>query len=261
MESRMTTRPMISYCSPLMNRHWQLEQTLAANLQCVAAFKGRVEWVITNIRRQDDLSGADWVASDALIRREGADLIERGWLRYHRTELSEWNPSAGKNLGKYYATGEFLINMDIDNRISIPDTCRLLKLDLGATIYHGFNGIWGSGTSGMVGVPRAVFYAIGGYNEELVGYGFDDIDFLMRAQRFSGMQVTQFCTRTTIPNSARERTENILSTNVSLEEQSASNKAASLARIQRGQLICKNRITGSCKVLDAVGRTVALQKD
>jgi len=230
-----------------MNRHWQLEQTLVSNLQVISAFKGRIEWVIVNIRRAD-ISG-DWSASDTLIRSKGAELIEKGWLTYRTTTLPEWNPAWGKNLGKFLAAGDFLINLDIDNLISIADTARLLKSDLTKLVYHGFNGTWGTGTSGMVGVPRSVFFATGGYNEDLVGYGFDDIDFLMRAQRLSGLEVVQFCTRKTIPNSEAERTGNILSTTATLQEQTARNRANALANISAGELVCKNRVTRLCVVL------------
>ena len=250
--------PTISYCSPLMNRHWQLKETFTANCRCVEALKGRIEWVIVNIRRADDVSGVDWVASDALIRSEGASLLERGVLRYFTTTLPEWNPAWGKNLGKMLARGAFLINLDIDNFISIADTMRLLKSNLAGMVYHGFSGQWGTGTSGMIGVPRSVFFATGGYKEELVGYGFDDIDFLRRAQAVSHLPVEMFCTRRTIANDAAERTANIRATHGTLQEQNAANRVRSERDLAAGKLRCENVVTRECIILDHTGARVTL---
>lgn len=251
-------QPVISYCSPLMNRHWQLKETFAANCRCIEALKGRVEWVIVNIRRADDVSGTDWLTSDAFIRNEGAALLESGLLRYFTTELPEWNPAWAKNLGKMMARGDFLINLDIDNYISIVDTMRLLKMNLAGTLYHGFSGQWGTGTSGMVGVPRAVFFATGGYKEDLVGYGYDDVDFLKRARILSGLPIATFCTRRTIANDTAERTANIRATSVSLLEQNAANRVRSEHDIAVGRLRCENTVTRGCAIRDHAGYQVAL---
>jgi hypothetical protein len=241
-----------------MNRHWQLKETFAANCRCVTALEGRIEWVIVNIRRTDDVSGVDWSASDTLIRSEGAALLAQGTLRYYTTKLPEWNPSWGKNLGKFLARGSFLINLDIDNFISIPDTLRLLKMNLANTLYHGFSGQWGTGTSGMIGVPRAVFFATGGYKEDLVGYGYDDIDFLRRAQALSNYPVETFCTRRTIANDTAERTANIRSVNTTLKEQNDANRVRSERDRAAGKLRCENTVTRRCTILDHTGVRVSL---
>lgn len=241
-----------------MNRHWQLKETFSSNCRCVEALRGRVEWVIVNIRRADDISGEDWAASDKFIRTEGAALLEQGLLRYFTTELPEWNPSWAKNLGKMLARGAFLINLDIDNYISIVDTMQLLKLNLDGILYHGFSGQWGTGTSGMVGIPRAVFYATGGYKEDLVGYGYDDVDFLTRAYAVSQLPVKRFCTRRTIANDMIDRTANILVTRASLSEQNAENRRRSERDIAAGHLRCENTVTRGCIVLDHTGCQVSL---
>jgi hypothetical protein len=249
---------IISYCSPLMNRHWQLKETFAANCRCVNALEGRLEWVIVNIRRADDVSDTDWSASDTLIRSEGAALLEQGTLRYYTTKLPEWNPSWGKNLGKFLARGSFLINLDIDNFISIPDTMRLMKMNLAGTLYHGFSGDGGDGTCGMIGVPRAVFFATGGYKEDLVGYGHEDVDFLRRAQALSNYPVETFCTRRTIDNDTAERTANIRSVSTTLKEQRYANKIASKRDLKAGKLRCENTETRNCTILDHTGARVVL---
>jgi len=255
--SKMQT-PRISYCSPLMNRHWQLRETLAANLRCVAAFKGAVDWVIVNIRRADDVSGTDWQASHDLILSEGAVALAAGHLLYYTTVLPEWNPSWGKNLGLFLGRGDFLINLDIDNFISIKDTAKLLGLDLDRMIYHGFDGTYGNGTHGMVGTPRSLFFAVGGYKEDLIGYGGDDWDFLTRAHMVGRLPVQTFATRKTIQNDADQRTANIRCTTLPLEEQNRLNVERARAAIAAGQMTCENSVTRQCVIHDHQGTRVAL---
>ena len=230
--------PRISYCSPLMNRHRQLMETLSDNCLVVAAFKGRVEWVIVNIRRYDD--DAEWAQSDAAIRSEGANLIRRGWLTYATATMATYHQSICKNLVARAAHGDFLINLDIDNKISIKDTVQLLGRgsDIENTLYHGWDGKWGTGTSGMLGLPRAVFHGLGGYNEEFQPYGYDEYDLMLRAQLGAPtLQVARFCSRATIANTDEERSRH-LGTAALLQDMNAANREISRANILAGRLTC-----------------------
>jgi hypothetical protein len=230
--------PDISYTSPLMNRHKQLSETLSDNLRCVAAFKGRVEWVILNLKKAggDD---AEWAASDELIKSKGADLIERGYLTYVTGTLDSYHQCVCKNLVKGAAHGRFLINLDIDNRISIKDTNQLLTMDLDHILYHGFDGKWGTGSSGMFGLPRTVFRDLGGYNEEFLPYGYDEMDLMNRATAATGFPIHRFSTRqTAIQNTDADRAANLVDTRP-LQEQNATNRATSQANIAAGRLVCR----------------------
>lgn len=241
-----------------MNRHRQLQATFAENCRMIAACKGRVEWVIVNIRRGADTAGPcptdEWAASDELIRTAGADLIRRGWLVYQTAVLSSYHQAVCKNLAARVASGSFLINLDIDNRISIADTVRLLSLgsELERVVYHGWDGRWGTGTSGMLGVPRQIYRAIGGYNEELLPYGYEEYDLMNRIRAFSPcIQKLQFCTRTSIPNTDAERRQH-LSSDLTLQELNRANRATSVENITAGRLVC-TPIHSSSVVLSGVG--------
>jgi hypothetical protein len=230
--------PDISYTSPLMNRHSQLSVTLDENLRCVSAFKGRVEWVILNLKK----AGADlteWTASDELIRTKGADLIKRGWLTYVTGTLDSYHQCVCKNLVKSAASGRFLINLDIDNRISIKDTIQLLQLDLDHVLYHGFDGKWGTGSSGMFGLPQSLFRNLGGYNEEFLPYGYDEMDLMNRAVAATGYPIHRFSTRqTAIQNTDTDRAAHLADARP-LQVQNTTNRATSQANIAAGRLVCR----------------------
>lgn len=213
-------------------------ETLTDNCRVVAAFKGRVEWVIVNIAR--DADDAAWAASDAVIRSEGADLMRRGWLTYATATMPTYHQSVCKNLVARAAHGDFLINLDIDNKISIKDTVQLLGLGevLDNTLYHGWDGKWGTGTSGMLGLPRAVFHGLGGYNEEFQPYGYDEYDLMQRAQLAAPtLRVARFCNRATIANTDEERSQH-LGTAAPLQDLNVANREISRANILAGRLVC-----------------------
>jgi hypothetical protein len=221
-----------------MNRHSQLAATIDDNLRCVAAFKGRVEWVILNLKKTSG-DDTEWTASDIMIRTKGVDLMSRGWLTYVTGTLDAYHQCVCKNLVKGAAHGRFLVNLDIDNKISIQDTSKLLGMDLDHILYHGFDGKWGTGSSGMFGLPRAVFHELGGYNEEFLPYGYDEMDLMARATAASGFPLVRFSSRpTAIQNTDVDRAANLANTRP-LQEQNAANRTTSQANIAAGRLVCK----------------------
>jgi hypothetical protein len=230
-----------------MNRHRQLSETFTENLRCIAAFHGRVEWVILNLKK----AGADeteWAASDELIRNRGADLIRRGYLTYVTGTLESYHQCVCKNLVKRAAHGRFLINLDIDNRISIKDTIQLLTMDLEHSLYHGFDGKWGTGSSGMFGLPRSLFQELGGYNEDFLPYGYDEMDLMNRATVASKYPIYRFSTRqTAIQNTDADRAAHLADPRP-LQEQNAENRECSQANIAAGRLICFPHISQHIQV-------------
>jgi hypothetical protein len=234
--------PDISYTSPLMNRHRQLSETLTNNLQCIAAFKGRVEWVILNLKK-NGTDETEWAASDALIRSKGADLMRRGYLTYVTGTLDYYHQCVCKNLVKGAAHGRFLINLDIDNKISIKDTNQLLTMDLDHMLYHGFDGKWGTGSSGMFGIPRSLFRELGGYNENFLPYGYDEMDLMNRAILASKYPVHRFSSRqTAIQNTDTDRAAHLADPRP-LHEQNIVNRELSQTNIAAGRIVCDPHIS------------------
>ena len=118
----------------------------------------------------------DW-SSDAPLRRE--QLPDDPRIQLHRVEgESRWNLSRAYNLAAHLAKGSFLLKLDADCWPGelIPSDILTVKNSL----------CWfGAGPDGRLGqflISRSAFEAVGGFNEILVGYGFDDKDLKARLQ-------------------------------------------------------------------------------
>jgi predicted glycosyltransferase involved in capsule biosynthesis len=169
----------ISLCVTCKNRLWQLTQTLPANLDAATA-DGNTEIVLVNYNSADEL--------DQWIRQYQAHINE-GVLRYvHERSEPYFHASKAKNLAHLTATGKYLINLDGDNYIgdTIP-TWRHVWAQCDNIIIHGEcvepsqEPESGNGTYGRIGLPRASFIALGGYDEEMLPSAWEDVDLIHRA--------------------------------------------------------------------------------
>jgi hypothetical protein len=89
----------------------------------------------------------------------------------------------------------------------------------------------------MVGMSRVLFHRLGGYRENFVGFGADDIDLLRRAKANSGLPVQQFCSRKIIQNSDIDRIENVLTKEKTAQEQNLHNLALSRKYLRAGEFV------------------------
>jgi hypothetical protein len=235
-------RPLITYVSPLLNRHSQLDGTFRQNIRVIEAFNGTVEWVILNMRSRATPDNKEWVASDTLIRTEGAVAISRGWLTYVTATVDSYHQSICRNVASRSVHGEFMIGLDIDNIISIVDTHRLISMGLeklNGILYHGWDGVWGNGTAGMIGVTRKRFEEIGGYNEEFLPYGYEEFDLMNRLlAKYPELEYTRFGKRTVIQNTDEERQVNLTDTQTPLSIQNQKNRELSQCNIREGRYVC-----------------------
>jgi hypothetical protein len=197
--------PSISLVSSVFNRDWQLRQTLPDNLATIRG-ENDVDLVLV------DFGGADSAAIRAFLEEEFAlDLIS-GKLKYHvaRVPWTRFHMATAKNVAHRLSTGRFVFSLDADNRFLPADLADIrehlrthphqvlhqttgsapmrhemwqkyeLFSDAGA--YHRQDLTW-DGSCGRIGVPREAFERVNGYNENFVGMGMDDIDFLIRCIR------------------------------------------------------------------------------
>lgn len=201
---RPTARVRVSFVTSVFNRGWQLRQTLPRNLAAIRGLPG-VEIVIA------DFGGADSDKIARFIDREFSFDLLRGSLRYFQLARpwTKFHMAAAKNAAHRLARGEFLMSLDADNLITADDaqlvldhaetrTSALLHQTRGpAPIAHKMwakyqlfpdadtheQEITWDGSCGRIGVPRHIFEAVNGYNENLLGMGMDDIDFSIRCLR------------------------------------------------------------------------------
>ena len=91
----------------------------------------------------------------------------------------KFNSSHARNLGASEATGDYLVFLDADMMIG-PGFVEFLAQNMKGRSFGTFGlGVANSARGGCV-VERALFNAIGGYDEILEGYGGEDLDLYTR---------------------------------------------------------------------------------
>jgi glycosyltransferase involved in cell wall biosynthesis len=172
-------RPKISLCTTVMNRLPDLQQTLPANL--IWETYPNIEFVILDYNSSDGLS--EWVRKDLISH------VESGRLIFARTEEPRYfSMTHSRNLAFKIATGEICINVDADN--FLYDRSKHPALSFGEFIarcasQQPSRAIFAKGKRlchGRLGFYKHEFTdLLGGYNEEITGYGHDEIDLMYRA--------------------------------------------------------------------------------
>jgi glycosyltransferase involved in cell wall biosynthesis len=101
-------------------------------------------------------------------------------LRIVRVENTDrWRIGMAINVGVDLARCDYICKFDSD--IAIVDEKRLAGLDLTTSFFRGDHRR--AVSNGQVVFHRSHWQRIGGYNEWLSGYGFDDMDFYIRLRR------------------------------------------------------------------------------
>lgn len=156
-----------------MGRLSDLAKTLPQNLSDNAGYP-ELEFVILDYNSTDGLGA--WIGSE--MRHE----INSGRLVYVRTdEPTVYSMTHSRNMAFRVATGEVVCNVDADNFTSVGFAARINELAQCRT-----NGVvFGKGPRklrGRLGFWKTDFVnVLGGYDEDIEDYGFDDWDILLRA--------------------------------------------------------------------------------
>jgi hypothetical protein len=119
--------------------------------------------------------------------------IRTGRLKVIRvTGRSEYHSSHAKNVTHARAQGEVFLNSDADNFIDKPYLDRCAEFFADPAVQMVPPAPWDStASSGMMGrmaIRRTPFFALGGYDEDMAGWGSDDNDLLRRASA-AGLRV------------------------------------------------------------------------
>jgi hypothetical protein len=124
----------------------------------------------------------DWSSAVPLRR---VDLPADSRLRLVRVEGERrWNPSRAYNFALAQAGGNWLIRMDADCWPTAAFAPR--ELLASASVWVGTGG---EGRYGQFLMARESFAAIGGFNEFLRGWGFEDKDLRARLEIQAGVQL------------------------------------------------------------------------
>jgi glycosyltransferase involved in cell wall biosynthesis len=174
--SEGANRPTISFCTTCMGRRHHLERLYRRNVELALTYE-RVEFVLLDYGSTDGLR--DWVERD--LRR----FVEQRIVHYHRTAAPRlFHMAHAKNVAHRLASGDVVVNLDADNWFA-----RGFTEEIGAAFANGERIIalfraYRAGCTGRIALRRADFLALGGYDEDLSGWGFEDADLVRRARRF-----------------------------------------------------------------------------
>lgn len=162
----------ISFCTICMNRLHDLMVTLPVNIHHNRDYPN-VEFVILNYNSQDKM--------DEWIRDYMVPYIEAGILVYvHTTEPKFYATSHSRNVAFRVATGDIVNDVDADN-FTGPGFAQTLNLLAEVRPKKAAFSAAKRMTHGRIGFYKKEWLELGGYDEDLLGYGQEDNNLLFRA--------------------------------------------------------------------------------
>ncbi|WP_165384722.1 glycosyltransferase family A protein [Sphingobacterium corticibacterium] len=169
----------ISFCTVCMNRLSYLEQTLPVNLIDNQDYEN-LEFILLDYNSFDGL--------ESWVREHMQAYLETGKLIYYKTTTPvHFNRSHSKNLVHKLATGDLVCNIDADNYTG-KGFAAYLNREFKNDDSIFLTAIDASGARekcdvlGRICVKRTDFHNIGGYDERMTSYGFDDYDLANRLE-------------------------------------------------------------------------------
>lgn len=182
----MSSLPPLSVITVCMNR----QQHLLATAPRVSEWPHHQEHLII-----------DWSSDEPILRKQ---LPDDSRIQLHRVVgESRWNLARAYNLAANLAKGSLLLKLDADcwPGVLVPEA--IMRAETSICLF-------GTGPDGRLGqflIKQKAFESVGGFNEVLIGYGFDDKDLKARLQSL-GWQLGDLPVEAigVIPHSIYERT-------------------------------------------------------
>jgi hypothetical protein len=172
---------IVGFATAAMNRRWQIERTLPANLRRLRGTGGFIALV-------------DYNSTDGLpdfVRGFERDLAD-GTLLYFRTEEpAHFHSSKSKNLAHRLALTRrpgVLFNLDADNFLgdaTLPLVERTFSPTSATTAdvsLHNWTTLPADGSSGRIALRADRWIELGGYDEAFAPAAWQDMDLLMRGR-------------------------------------------------------------------------------
>lgn len=182
--STIAVRPFrhrkISFCVSCMDRLHHLAETLPRNLSDNLSYPD-MEIVLLDYNSSDGL--------EAWAKEHLQEWIEAGRLVYFKTtDRAHFERSHARNLAFRLATGDIVCTLDADN-FTGPGFAHYVneRFDRHEQIYlrPDFDGahVRLRDAFGRICVRKEDFHRIEGYDEQLVEYGYEDIDLCVRLEK------------------------------------------------------------------------------
>lgn len=222
----------ISICTTCMNRASDLKKTLVQNIKDNSDYPN-IEFVVLNYNSQDNMH-------KLMQSNDIRYLIKMGKIKYLITKTPKYYSMAhSRNIAFKNATGQIVTNVDADNFTGKGFAAFLNKLAeicpekaffaKGKRMMHG-----------RIGMYKTDFLEMGGYDENLSGYGFDDHDLMIRSMTkgfklmwWAGLTEEDFTRRIKTPRSE----VGLNFENQNWKETERLNRSSSLTNISAGKLI------------------------
>ncbi len=172
----------ISICTNCMNRANDVKKTLLRNILDNIDYPG-IEFVLLNYNSQDDLD--EWVKDNMM------SYINLGILKYYKTtEPKYYSMTHSRNVEFKLAKGDIVNNVDGDHFINkgFAERINLLANQRHKRLVFVKSK---QKNRGRLGFFKKEFMWLGGYDEQIKGYGFDDEDLIARAYH-SGLELIKF---------------------------------------------------------------------
>ncbi len=172
----------IAFCICCMNRTHQLEETLLQNIQDNDDYD-KLEFILLDYNSTDHM--------EVWVKNCLSKYIDSGRLKYYKTdEPVFFNHSHAKNLVFKLSDADIVCNINCDHYTGkgfanfINDAYNenpdIVITPIPADIYNKTLRTPPSELWGKVCVKKSDFLAVGGFDERMIKYGNDDIDFINR---------------------------------------------------------------------------------
>lgn len=219
----------LSFCTACKGRAHHLRQVYRANIDAGLRAGDDLEYVLLNADSPDDMH--EWVMDEL------RSYIRDGVLSYYRAtaEIPIYSIPVADNTVIRLATGDAV---NLITTSYVKEIRAILSAEKAGRPLACAPAPCERGTTGRLTLMKREFLSLGGYDERLLNWGYQDIDFARRAQA-SGMTLHPW-TRATAggviqhPNAERNRFQATLEP---LTQSNARNAALSNRAISSGQLV------------------------
>ena len=165
----------ITFCTTCMNRTEDLKQTYLKSIKTAITVDKNTKFVLLNYNSTDDL--------DTWVKKNLTTYIQNNILKYIKTNKPKiFHPSHAKNVAHLNSETDIICYLDADNVL----TSEYVNL-----VLHYFNNndtmVLQGGEQwsyGRICSLREVFIMLGGYDEQMTGWGSEDSDYILRAKNF-----------------------------------------------------------------------------
>lgn len=184
--------PKVALCTGTYMRTWQLLDVLAGNVLATWPYRAQFTWFVVDFNTDP---GENQAILQGILTNCAAAWKAKH-IRLFRCPVQGWHASKCKNTthmvpirtGHATLTEMVLVNVDNDNVITttfLEAMCShapaLADGSLGSLRFEGADG----GVTGRVALGAVSFIWLGGYDEEMLPMGYQDIDIWRRAGKFA----------------------------------------------------------------------------